>query len=191
MGWGQPDTHWTTSIIMMVADVLVAYTWCKCQAIGNHNADWAMSILNMLRPRQNGCHFPHIFKWIFLNVWISIKISLKFVPWEDNGLAPTQQQAIIWINDGYLVFWCIYASLDLSELMALCWDILDWYGAWSYTPTSQYHRYSCQIGVMASVATILTQLYHDVTWIILCKWLYDITLQTKAGRLASGNPLLS
>ena len=39
--------------------------------------------INTLRPRQNGRHFPDdIFKWIFLNenVWISINISLKFVP---------------------------------------------------------------------------------------------------------------
>ena len=39
--------------------------------------------INTLRPRQNGQHFPDdIFKWIFLNenVWIAIKISLKFVP---------------------------------------------------------------------------------------------------------------
>ena len=39
--------------------------------------------INTLRPRQNGRHFAeHIFKCIFLNenVWISIKILLKFVP---------------------------------------------------------------------------------------------------------------
>ena len=37
---------------------------------------------NTLRPRQNSHHFPgDIFKTIFLNkkVWLSIKISLKFV----------------------------------------------------------------------------------------------------------------
>ena len=36
-----------------------------------------------LRPKQNGRHFPDdIFKRIFLNenAWISLKISLKFVP---------------------------------------------------------------------------------------------------------------
>ena len=40
-------------------------------------------MLNTLRPRQNGRHFPDdLFKWIFLNknVWISINISLEFVP---------------------------------------------------------------------------------------------------------------
>ena len=40
-------------------------------------------MLNPLRPRQDGRHFPDdIFKCIVLNenVLISIKISLKFVP---------------------------------------------------------------------------------------------------------------
>ena len=39
--------------------------------------------INKLMPGQNGHHFPNdIFEWIFLNenVWILIKISLKFVP---------------------------------------------------------------------------------------------------------------
>ena len=40
-------------------------------------------LVNTLRPRQNGRHFPDdIFKCIFFNenVLFSIKISLKFVP---------------------------------------------------------------------------------------------------------------
>ena len=39
-------------------------------------------LFNTLRPRQNGRHFPDdIFRCIFLteNVWISLKISLKFI----------------------------------------------------------------------------------------------------------------
>ena len=46
-------------------------------------ADWAVSeIISTLRPRQNGRHFADdVFKFIFLNenVWILIKISLRFV----------------------------------------------------------------------------------------------------------------
>ena len=41
------------------------------------------TVVNTLRPRQNGRHFPDdIFKWIFLNeiIWISMKMSLKVVP---------------------------------------------------------------------------------------------------------------
>ena len=40
-------------------------------------------LLNTMRPKQNGRHFAdNIFKCISLyeNVWISINISLKFVP---------------------------------------------------------------------------------------------------------------
>ena len=72
------------------------------------------NIINTLRPRQNGRHFADdIFKCIFLkeNIWIPIKISLKFVPKGsinnipaciglDNGLVPSRRQAIIWTNDG-------------------------------------------------------------------------------------------
>ena len=42
-----------------------------------------VALVNTLSPRQNGRHFPDdVYKWIFLNesVWISIKMSLKFVP---------------------------------------------------------------------------------------------------------------
>ena len=60
------------------------------------------------------------------NVWISIEISLKFVPKRPinnipalvNGLDPVRRQAIIWNNDG-LVCWRIYASLCLNALISL------------------------------------------------------------------------
>ena len=50
------------------------------------NEPWfniAERLFNTLRPRQNGRHFADgILKYIFLNenVWIPIKISLRFVP---------------------------------------------------------------------------------------------------------------
>ena len=60
-------------------------------------------IFNTLRPRQDGRHFPDgIFKWIFLNenLWISIEISLKFVP---RGLItniPALVQTVAWRRPG-------------------------------------------------------------------------------------------
>ena len=67
-----------------------------------------------MRPRQNGRHFPDdMFKCIFLyeNVLISIKISLKFVPKGPINNIPAlvqmmacrlaRRQAIIWSNDDY------------------------------------------------------------------------------------------
>ena len=56
----------------------------KYMALPNANILRIMvSEFSTLRPRQNGCNFPDgILECIFLNenIWISIKISLKFVP---------------------------------------------------------------------------------------------------------------
>ena len=58
---------------------------------------------NTLRPRQNGRHFADaIFKCIFLNenVWISIKISLKFVPEGPINNIPALVQIMAWRRPG-------------------------------------------------------------------------------------------
>ena len=70
--------------------------------------------LNTLRPRQNGRHFPgDIFKWIFLNenVWISIKIWLKFVPRVPISHIPALVQIMAWRQPG---------DKPLSEPMRVC-----------------------------------------------------------------------
>ena len=62
-----------------------------------------MSFINTLRPRQDGRHFPDdIFKWIFLNgnVWIAIKISLKFVPKGSVNNIPPLVQVMAWRRPG-------------------------------------------------------------------------------------------
>ena len=67
--------------------------------------------VNTLRPRQNGRHSPDdIFKCIFLNenVWISIKISLKFVPKGSIENIPALVQIMAWRRPG---------DKPLSELM--------------------------------------------------------------------------
>ena len=59
--------------------------------------------VNTLRPRQDGRHFPDdIFKWILLNenVWISINISLKFVPRGPINNIPTLVQVMAWRRPG-------------------------------------------------------------------------------------------
>ena len=58
---------------------------------------------NTLRPRQNGRHFPDdIFKWIFLNenVWIPIKISLKFIPKGPINNIAALVQIMAWRRSG-------------------------------------------------------------------------------------------
>ena len=66
---------------------------------------------NSLRPRQNGRHFADdIFKCIFFNenVWIPIKISLKFVPKGPINNIPALVQIMAWRRPG---------DKPLSELM--------------------------------------------------------------------------
>ena len=58
---------------------------------------------NTLRPRQNGRHFPDdILKCIFLNenVWLSIKISWKFVPQGPINNIPALVQIMTWRRPG-------------------------------------------------------------------------------------------
>ena len=76
---------------------LVSYcTNClKILLITNH--------INTLRPRQNGHHFANdILKCIFLdeNVWIPIKISLKFVPNGPINNIPALVQIMAWRHPG-------------------------------------------------------------------------------------------
>ena len=67
------------------------------------NNSWNGENLNTLRPRQNGQHFAEdIFKRIFFNenVWISIKISLKFVPKRPINKIPALFQMMAWRRPG-------------------------------------------------------------------------------------------
>ena len=88
--------------------------------------------LDTLRPRQNGHHFPDdIFKCIFLNenVWISIRISLKFAPevpinnkpaliqimaWRLTGAKPLSEPMMAYFTDAYMRH---SASMNLLS----CW----------------------------------------------------------------------
>ena len=60
-------------------------------------------MFNTLRPRHNGRHFADdILKCIFFNedVWISIKISLKFVPKGPINYIPALVQIMAWRRPG-------------------------------------------------------------------------------------------
>ena len=76
---------------------------------------------NTLRPRQNGRHFPDdIFKCIFLNenVWISIKMSPKFLPEGPIDNIPALVQIMAWRRPSqiWLVYWGTYTSFALNDL---------------------------------------------------------------------------
>ena len=63
----------------------------------------SLESINTMRPRQNGRHFPDdIFKCISLNesVWISIKISLKFVSKGPINNSLSLVQIMVWRQPG-------------------------------------------------------------------------------------------
>ena len=101
---GQNDWHLADYIFKYIC-ILLKFYWTGDKTLADtrltrmrdakwhHQAQW----VNALKPRQNGRHYPDdILKRIFLNenIWISIKISRKFVV---KGL-PNRQQAIILTN---------------------------------------------------------------------------------------------
>ena len=72
-------------------------------------------VFNTLRPRQNGRHFTDdIFKWILVNenVWIPIKLSMKFVPKGPISNIPALVQITAWRRLG---------DKPLSEPMVVSW----------------------------------------------------------------------
>ena len=83
--------------------------------------------INTLSLRKNCRHFAEdIFKCTFLNekVWISLKISLKFVPKVWMNSTPALVQIMDWclpwmnhyLNQRWLVYWRIYVLFGLNEL---------------------------------------------------------------------------
>ena len=89
------DCHWNLTISVRSWYISCVVPYCN---------EWpGISNVNTLRPRQNGRHFPDdILKCIFLNenVWISIKISLKFVFKGPVSNIPALVQIMAWRQPG-------------------------------------------------------------------------------------------
>ena len=109
----------------MVVPVAVKWPW-GIKLFTNHNRAQTVYTIctllvlnNTLRPRQKGRHFPDdIFKYIFFNenIWISIRFSLKFVPKFPIENKPVLVQAASHcLNQWWLIYWHIYASIGLNE----------------------------------------------------------------------------
>ena len=77
---------WHQSVIHIFIHIYIFHVFFKFNVVVYilfcFSHEWLPMFFNTLRPGQNGRHFPDdILKWTFLNedVWLSIKISLKFV----------------------------------------------------------------------------------------------------------------
>ena len=100
--------------------LLFFFVLCVC-FMSFHNR-W---MLNTLRPRQNGGRFADdILDCVLLNenVWISIKISFKFLPKGPINNIPALVPIMTWRRPGdkpnqwWWLYWRIYAPLGLNEL---------------------------------------------------------------------------
>ena len=81
---------------------------------------------NTWRPRQNGRHFPvDIFKRIFFkqNVWISIRISLKFIPEVRFSNILALIQIMAWLRPGDK---SLSEPMMVSLLTHICATRLQW-----------------------------------------------------------------
>ena len=86
--------------------------------------------VNSLRPRQNGRHFADdIFKCIFLNenVWIPIKISLKFVSKGPINNIPSLIQIMAWRRPGDKP---LSEPMMVSLLTHICVTRPQWVNLW-------------------------------------------------------------
>ena len=91
-------------------------------------------LLNKLRPRQNGHHFPDdILKCIFLNknVWNLINISLIFFPKVPINLIPALAQIMAWHQPGDKP---LSGPMMVNLLMHLCVTQPQWVNQWKSNP---------------------------------------------------------
>ena len=138
-----------------------------CNWIESVHTAKILQIFNTLRPRQNGWHFPYdIFKCIFLfeNVWIWIKISLKFVPKVRINNIPALVQ---------IMTWCRIGDKPLSEpmmvnlLMHICVTRPQWVNLlWPNDTIWQHNTMSILTQVMACFL-MAPSYYLNQCWLII------------------------
>ena len=126
-GWNRPDTiHSKHSKLKSWSVIFLSCQRALPVCVATHSTP----CVNTLRRGQNGRHFADDnFKCVFLSedMWISMNISLKFVPQyssiaSDNGLAPIRRQAIIWINDGkFTDSYMRHSYVVMNTTQLTCW----------------------------------------------------------------------
>ena len=126
--------------------LLVFWKWDMMAAVSHANKSQENvhreSIVDTLKPRQNGHHFADdSFNWIFFNenASISIKIPLKCFPDGPINHIPASVHIMAWrrsgdkqwlgavqatshyLNQWWLDYWRIFVSLGLNELRTTLW----------------------------------------------------------------------
>ena len=130
---------------------------------------------NTSRPRQNGRHFPDdIFKCIFLNenVWISIKISLKFVPKGPVDNFPALVHIMAWRRPGDKP---LSEPMIVSLLTHICVTRPQWVNSlWPWDVIWHQRHRSTLYWVMAWCCQAPSH-YPIQFWLIISKILWNIS----------------
>ena len=95
----RPSQHTQISIIGNGRTYITQGEVCASLVVGVT----IVQLVNSLRPRQNRCHYAYdVFKCSFSieNVWIPIKISLKFVPKGPINNIPVLVHIMAWRRPG-------------------------------------------------------------------------------------------
>ena len=135
-------------------------------------------LYNTLRPRQNGRHFADdICKCFFLNenVWISIKISLKFVPKgaTSNGswcmgikgeMSGTVCVTFTW--DMYIYIWVVYSLCFFCCLFIT----VTWWYVWciEWVSGNQEEVQACLVNLWLFIISCYSS--YKTTLGLLCSW---------------------
>ena len=144
-----PHIHWrrcrlATGLLMGSNCVLTSFVQRNAYHC-LHSACVCM-LLNTLRPRQDGRHFPDdIFKCIFPNenAWLSIKISLKFVPKGPINNIPSLDQIMAWrhqvdkpLSEPMMVWFLTHiCTTQWVDMMGMCKYR---FGVWSFCLNIQW-----------------------------------------------------
>ena len=111
-------------LLKTLLEVFVSVMWTQASGISLGDSEMQF---NTLWPTHN-CRYlvDNIFKSILLNenAWISLKMWLKWVPKVRISNIPALVQIMAWrrqarshyVNQWWLVYWRIYASLGLNDL---------------------------------------------------------------------------
>ena len=108
-------------------------------------------VLNPLRPRQNGHQFTDdIIKYIFLNenVWVSIKISLEFVPRGPVNNIPVLVQIMTWRRPGDKP---LSEPMGASSLTHICVSRPRWVKAWETNSGVSLLHFMAKYGLFTCV----------------------------------------
>ena len=132
--------------------------------------------VNTLRPRQNGRYFADdIFKCIFLNeiAWISLKISLKFVPMVRIYNIPALVQIMAWCRPGDKP---LSEPMMVSLLTHICVTRPQWVNdTISYNMTNWLKRFVLNsLFLYTAISIVYSLVIHihiwDRLWLLNCWW---------------------